>query len=916
MLSELRDWHDRNQAPIQLRQAQQSGGDQTAAIQTPGKSRWPTISDRPPAPSAQNNNDGAPDAPNPSTPLRIAIVGGGIVGLCLALALHRHSLPFTLYESASKFSEIGAGLMVGWNALQCLEEVGVAEEVVRLAMDSWLHPPDISVVGMNGTCKEEKSGGDVFFQYRFGDGRREEPICTVKSPGGQITIHRADLLDLLLSHLPEDRVRFRKHLVQFEHLEYGVWLEFSDGTKEEADVLLAADGIRSTMRRLMYARTGQVDLQEPRWSGCLAYRALVPSHLVRAAVGDEIWGTPIMWLEPSRHVVHYPVAAGEYVNFLAYKSDYTKGRAPKWDGPWVEHEVDEHDMLKEYEGCGPQVRAILELVERPSRWAMYDIPDLPYFVQGNVALLGDAARAMTPHIGNGASQGIEDVHVLAHLLAHPKVTRKTVSAALKAYELVRKQRAQRVKELSWCSGRMWDLSAPGVGDDAGEVERVIRETMDWVWGVDIVKQLGDPGFSSKTREKDGTCDTNTFLPSTLICDQLTSEKLSYAPLDPTSQDKTEDGGDKDLESREPAGLEGGPAVDARLDGAEWECPKVAFGWGLPWDVLQAYYKLHVFPNEPTSILLFLGSMSGMVMNPVGFVIGKIADRYGYRLCIICGTIFAFLAMICAAFSTELWQFFLTQGVLQGLAIGCIHPVVMSSPSQWFRKKRELATGIVLTGASFGGGVASFCVQQLLIRLFRLSLFRDPIFWSVAPAIFFAAFGYLGFNFYLQQYTIYRLPTLKPSLYAVPLSAVNFSAAICRSSIGFLADKIGVVNTFIGSVFMAGFAQLVLWNFADNFGLIILFAIVVGFFGAAFVSLTSVLGAKLFGVKDLAALRGLLIMFMMPGNAAGPPVLGAVFAATGGNWHIVFSVSGVWCVTGACCLLYARFKREPRMFAIY
>ncbi|EJT99715.1 FAD/NADP-binding domain-containing protein [Dacryopinax primogenitus] len=413
----------------------------------------------------------ASPAATPEPRVKISILGGGIVGLCLALALESLSVPFTLYESAARFSEIGARIMIGWNALRCLEEMGVGEEYVRLARRSW---GEALRDGRKGGSEGGSWKGEVFFQYRFGGTQRGEPFCTLKMPGGQLNTHRAELLDLLLSHLPQERVRFRKQLVRFDQLEHGVRLEFADVTQEDADVLLAADGIRSTAAG----------------TGSYAYRALVPSHLVRAAVGEEIWAMPTMWLEHSRHVVHYPVSGGRYLNVVVFKSDFTKGRTPVWDKPeWVEHDVDERELLRDYEGCGPQVRAILELVKRPSRWAMFDLPDWPYFVEGNVALLGDAAHAMTPHMGNGASQGIEDVHLLAHLLSHPNLTKSTVSAALNAYELVRKHRVQRVKELSYDTGRPWELSAPGVGDDTREFERVARETMDWVWRVDIGKQV-------------------------------------------------------------------------------------------------------------------------------------------------------------------------------------------------------------------------------------------------------------------------------------------------------------------------------------------------------------------------------------------------------------------------------------------
>ncbi|KZT55888.1 FAD/NAD(P)-binding domain-containing protein [Calocera cornea HHB12733] len=434
-------------------------------------------------------------------PLRIAILGGGIVGLTLALALAQQQqqqlsdppapgsntpvpppFTFTLYESAAHFSEIGAGIMIGWNALKVLRALGVGEEYEALARGCWLE---------GGGQAVGRDGEGLFFQFRFGDGRRGgEPFFTMRTPGGQMNTHRAELLELLLAHVPASCVKFQKQLIRYSQQPGGsITVAFRDGTQEECDVLLGADGIKSTVRKLMYEARGDLALQEPRWSGSYAYRALVPTEKVLAAVGRTITSTPMMWLAPSQHAVHYPVAGGKYINVVAFKSDYTKGRCPTWETQdWVEHDVDEKELMKDYEGCASQVKAILELVKRPSRWAMFDVPDLPYFVQGDVALLGDAAHAMTPHQGNGASQGIEDAHLLAHLLAHPKVTPDNVSAALKAYELVRKDRVQRIKELSYETGRLWELVSPA-GDNVTEFARVAEDRMDWIWSVDISKQL-------------------------------------------------------------------------------------------------------------------------------------------------------------------------------------------------------------------------------------------------------------------------------------------------------------------------------------------------------------------------------------------------------------------------------------------
>ncbi|KZT55897.1 MFS general substrate transporter [Calocera cornea HHB12733] len=490
-----------------------------------------------------------------------------------------------------------------------------------------------------------------------------------------------------------------------------------------------------------------------------------------------------------------------------------------------------------------------------------------------------------------------------------------------------------------------------------------------VTAVDLPSLLHAIASDPEKRTEAGKCGSSSP-------DDTLLKSLPYLPgtvPSPTEKNLT----DAELDAHVPATLAGAEATSGLLAEDEddgWTYPEggrgwwvvigctiiaaVTLGWGLAWGVFQSYYKEHLFPGVPDSVLSVLGSIPGTVMNPIAFVVGKYADRYGYRLFIICGCITAFIAMLTAAFSTTLWQLFLTQGLLQGICTGLILPVAMAAPAQWFHKKRGLTSGIVIAGSSFGGGAASLVAQQLLTHLglrytllayaflhavlmsasvlmirdrphprsarythapiewWDASLFRTPLFWAVAVSIFVTVFGYLGPYFYIEQYTLSQLPNLDPALLAVPAAVMNFSAALGRSTIGLLADRIGVLNAFIGSVFIAGCVQLLLWNFAHSFGVIIVFSIACGFFGAAFISLVSVLGAKLFGVRNLAALSGILMLFNMPGQAGGSPLVGAILAASGNNWHAPICFSGLCCVVGAFIMVPARLAKEKRIFAVY
>ncbi|KAI0742937.1 major facilitator superfamily domain-containing protein [Daedaleopsis nitida] len=378
------------------------------------------------------------------------------------------------------------------------------------------------------------------------------------------------------------------------------------------------------------------------------------------------------------------------------------------------------------------------------------------------------------------------------------------------------------------------------------------------------------------------------------------------------------------------------------------------GWGLVWGVTEEYFRSHMFPGTPDSVLTTLGSMSCLIMTIVGIVAGKLADRYGYKPFLAAGAVIWVASMLASAFCTELWHFFITMGLMQGLSDALVFPLIVALPSQWFLRKRAFATGIVVAGSSIGGAVASTVYRQMLSTIglrkslaiftaidavsftagyfmmeerrpaskrpnlvwFDRTFFQDPVFWSLALCFFFTVFGYLGPVFLLPTFTVEKAPGMGELLSALPLTVLNISAALGRVLIGFAADKLGPVNALFVAITLSGLTQLVVWMFVTTYAGVMVFAILYGFFCGCFLSLVSAVAAKLYGAEKLAGLSGLLLLFNAPGYAAGAPIGGAILGATGNNWRIVAGYSGSVQVLGALCLLYARFKRQPRILAAY
>ncbi|KAH7339993.1 major facilitator superfamily domain-containing protein [Rhizoctonia solani] len=383
---------------------------------------------------------------------------------------------------------------------------------------------------------------------------------------------------------------------------------------------------------------------------------------------------------------------------------------------------------------------------------------------------------------------------------------------------------------------------------------------------------------------------------------------------------------------------------------------MTLGTSLCWGVFQEYYRHNILVGTSDSVLGLLGSTQGAVGTLSSLFIGKLGDRYGYKR-------FTILALVCsvgqllgAAFGSKLWHFFLAQGILQGLATGLCFPFVLAYPSQWFKRKRGLATGIVAAGSSFGGGTATLILRAMLTHIsFRNTLLiyagihfvlmtiaimlvkegpagaaaraargragladkkmlKDPVFWSTAFALGLCIFGFFNPYFYMPTYAVSRIPTLSAQYAVLPSSIMNFSSALGRSLIGLIADSIGPANAFMLAIMISALSQLLIWNFAYSYVTIMVFSVAFGLTGGCFLSLMTPLAAQLFGTRNLAGLTGTFNFFMTPGNLAAAPIAGLVLSASGGNWHAPISYSGGVQLIAIGLMLYSRLKRQPKFLA--
>jgi salicylate hydroxylase len=154
------------------------------------------------------------------------------------------------------------------------------------------------------------------------------------------------------------------------------------------------------------------------------------------------------------------------------------------DMPWV-RETTKEEMLADFSCCGNAVRVILDSIERPTIWALHDIPEIEAYIDGNVALIGDAAHAMLPHQGAGAGQGLEDAYFFSELLADPSLQASDVPRLLSAYEAVRMPRACAVQRTSREAGDLYEFRSAEAGSDPAALKQLLETRFDWIWNHDL-----------------------------------------------------------------------------------------------------------------------------------------------------------------------------------------------------------------------------------------------------------------------------------------------------------------------------------------------------------------------------------------------------------------------------------------------
>ena len=342
--------------------------------------------------------------------MRAVIVGGGIGGLCAALALRKSGWSVTVLERAPEFGEVGAGITLMANALAGLEALGVDADVRAQGR----------VDAPGGTRRS-----DGRWLARIDGGVLETTLGT-----GALGIHRATLHQVLRSPLPPEALVAGTPVTDVTPTSV-----VTARGEIEADLIIGADGINSVLRRRLWPATRAA------YSGVTAWRGITDERWTGALTVAFTWGR-------GEEFGIIPLGDGRVYWFGAVRA------------PEGERAADEKAAVRAvFSGWHEPIAELIDVSSTVLRNDLrHLVPPLPSYVRGRVALLGDAAHAMTPNLGQGAAQAIEDAVVLGRVCRPGR----PVAEALAEYDAVRRPRSQSVAAASYRAGRLGQISNPAL----------------------------------------------------------------------------------------------------------------------------------------------------------------------------------------------------------------------------------------------------------------------------------------------------------------------------------------------------------------------------------------------------------------------------------------------------------------------
>ena len=343
---------------------------------------------------------------------KFAIIGAGIGGLTLAIAMQQKGFDVTVYENAPQIKPLGAGLGLAANAMKAFYEIGIGDRILKAGKK-------LKSLEIKSRAGKVLSSAD------------SEKMAKNLGVTSNFAIHRADLHEVLLHEVKPGTLQLGKGCLDFVQSEMGVTIKFSDGTSSFADYMIAADGINSKVRSKLLPDSN------PRYAGYTCWRAVIDS------IDDfDLETTSETWGEEGRFGI-VPLSDNRIYWFACIN-------APQNDLSKKAFTI--KDLQNRFQYYHSPIPRLLSMTnESQLIWSdIIDLKPLRKFAFGRVVLIGDAAHATTPNMGQGACMAIEDAVILANLL-------ETSTSAEEVFKLFEKKRIVRTTKIvngSWRVGKL------------------------------------------------------------------------------------------------------------------------------------------------------------------------------------------------------------------------------------------------------------------------------------------------------------------------------------------------------------------------------------------------------------------------------------------------------------------------------
>lgn len=366
--------------------------------------------------------------------MKYTILGAGIAGLTTAIALQKIGIKAQVFEAAPDIKPLGAGLLLAANAVKAYQHLGIAEKMVERGRLL----PTFDILDQAGSTITRADAGAISQKYGLHN----------------FAIHRAALHEALLTELDAEQIITGKRAMGFEKNEDTITIQFQDGATIATDYLIVADGIHSSVRRQLLPDA------TPRYAGYTCWRAVVDAGDLKLSAASETWGTDgrfgIVPLTDNR--IYW------FACINAAANDATMRR-------YTVEDLQRH--FGHYHA--PVAQILAQTRDEDLIWNdIIDLKPLKNFAFGNIVLIGDAAHATTPNMGQGACQAIEDAVILADEMAK----NSNPALAFRAFEQRRLKRTHYIVNNSRALGRVAQLNNPVLAAARNALFRMLPERVN------------------------------------------------------------------------------------------------------------------------------------------------------------------------------------------------------------------------------------------------------------------------------------------------------------------------------------------------------------------------------------------------------------------------------------------------------